>query len=218
MEEVVDLKIVPSRVILTFVARRFGFSVEQILGLNTRGPVLRARWMAIRMMERQGYSSAVIGRALHRDHTSILSAMRRMELVATTRPEVAVILAEADVEIRKLAKAAYADGETVPKGLDNRRHRPSIKAAMDEADKMRHEEAQRDEMAKALAEEQAEAARQAAAERAKANRLREIADKIKSAKFERLKREHWSPASISKQMDIPIEYVQRALGYSREFV
>ena len=83
---------------------------------------------------------------------------------------------------------------------------------MDEADRRRHEDAQSDEIAKALAAEQAETERQAAADLAKAKRLREIADKLKSSKFERLKREHWSPASISKQMDIPIEYVKQALG------
>lgn len=212
MEEVVDLKIVPSRMILTFVAKRFGFTVEQILGLNQRGPVLHARWMAIRMMERQGYSSPVIGKALKRDYSSILWAMRRMAQQAKVRPEIAAMLIEADIEIRTLAKAAYADGATLPKGLDNPRSRSRIKEAMDEADRRRHEDAQGDEIAKALAAEQAEAERQAAAELAQAKRLRDIADKLKSSKFERLKRERWSPASISKQMDIPIEYVKQALG------
>lgn len=194
MEDVVDLKLVKSRAILACVATRFGFSIEEILGGSHRTRLMPPRYMAIRMMERQGYSSSVIGKAMNRDHSTILWSVRQMNKLSKTNPVMAKLMRDADQEIVRLAKEAHESGAAAMPALKNRLRAPVIKEAMDRKD---------------AAAEQEEAER---AERARQARLHEIAEKLRSSKFERLKREHWSPASIAKQLNVPIEYVKQALG------
>lgn len=67
--------------VVAAVALETGVPAREITGGQRHGPLLRARFMSAWLARRlTGHSLPVIGRAMGgRDHTSILSALRRME-------------------------------------------------------------------------------------------------------------------------------------------
>ena len=61
------------------VADETGQTPEAILGPTKITEVVSARWEVIRRARADGHSFSAIGRALNRDHTTIINAVRRME-------------------------------------------------------------------------------------------------------------------------------------------
>jgi chromosomal replication initiation ATPase DnaA len=68
----------PSRVIEN-VAKRYGLNAADLTSESRSQYVLKARWQAIRELHDLGLSSVEIGYLLHRDHTTILHALKRTQ-------------------------------------------------------------------------------------------------------------------------------------------
>lgn len=70
------------------VAAGFGVSRAELLGDGRHGYVTRARFAAAWIARRRhGYSTPRIGRALNRDHSTILNAIRRCEELRASDPD-----------------------------------------------------------------------------------------------------------------------------------
>jgi chromosomal replication initiation ATPase DnaA len=67
--------------VLNFEAQAAGIAVDEILGPGRTNPVFLARARVARSLRQEGWSLPRIGRLLNRDHTSIHSALRRLEEV-----------------------------------------------------------------------------------------------------------------------------------------
>lgn len=57
-------------------AERSGYTLRAIRSDSRKRPLVQARWQIIGIVRAAGFSSPVIGRAMNRDHTSILDALR----------------------------------------------------------------------------------------------------------------------------------------------
>lgn len=70
-----------ARDIIRDTAKQQGVSVDDIVGRSTHKPIVYARHLAIYRVrkERPDMSLPQIGRIFNRDHTTILSAVRKME-------------------------------------------------------------------------------------------------------------------------------------------
>lgn len=58
----------------------YAANVEDVLSDSRHGSVVKARQMACWLMSQQGLSTAHIGRFLNRDHTTVIYAIRRVEM------------------------------------------------------------------------------------------------------------------------------------------
>lgn len=75
--------------VLRDVANRNGVPVEEILGSRRTSRVAKARHEAIwRVKNATNWSLPRVGRMFHRDHSSVLHAIRRMETLRATSPSV----------------------------------------------------------------------------------------------------------------------------------
>lgn len=73
---------VPTGVIAEIIAeaaRAFGVTELQIVGQSVRRDIAAARAAVYYAAHQNGYTLSAIGRALHRDHTTVLSGIRRHE-------------------------------------------------------------------------------------------------------------------------------------------
>lgn len=57
---------------------RFRLNPEQVVGDCCRKDNVQARWAVIRRLNKDGFSSAQIGRWMNRDHSSILHALKHV--------------------------------------------------------------------------------------------------------------------------------------------
>ena len=57
-------------------ADRLGYTLRNIRDNSRPRPLVRARWQIIALARNEGFSLPVIGRAMNRDHTSIIHALR----------------------------------------------------------------------------------------------------------------------------------------------
>ena len=57
-------------------ADRLGYTLRNIRNDRRQRPLVRARWQIIALARNEGFSLPVIGRAMNRDHTSIIHALR----------------------------------------------------------------------------------------------------------------------------------------------
>src|SRR3546814_7609747 len=65
--------------IVAQVARVHGYSVSDLTGPSKRRPVCIVRWRAMKALQETGCSISSIGRTFHRDHSSVISGLRRSE-------------------------------------------------------------------------------------------------------------------------------------------
>lgn len=74
-------KVIPSGAsfILTAVTEATSIDVSEIVGPSRDRDVAEARMVACWVMRQQGMSYSAIGRTLHRDHTTAMHAVRRVE-------------------------------------------------------------------------------------------------------------------------------------------
>jgi chromosomal replication initiation ATPase DnaA len=63
--------------IIDLVARRHGMSIDVLRGKSRSAPLVRIRQLAMSEARDAGYSLPEIGRALNRDHTTVLHGIRR---------------------------------------------------------------------------------------------------------------------------------------------
>ncbi len=75
---------------VTLARRRFGVSNFELVQdrtrkgfLKKRPPVVCARWLAVQLMHRNGFSFPDIGFVLHQDHTSAVLAWHRYDIQPT---------------------------------------------------------------------------------------------------------------------------------------
>ena len=57
-------------------ADRLGYTLGTIRNDRRQRQLVRARWQIIALARNEGFSLPVIGRAMNRDHTSIIHALR----------------------------------------------------------------------------------------------------------------------------------------------
>lgn len=67
----------PMQQIIKDVAAETGVSRDDLLGKSRLRTVVRARWIAMHRMRELGYSYPAIGRRLGKDHTTVLSGVRK---------------------------------------------------------------------------------------------------------------------------------------------
>jgi chromosomal replication initiation ATPase DnaA len=63
--------------IIDLVARRHGLTIDLLRGQSRSAPLVRVRQFAMSEARDAGYSLPEIGRALNRDHTTVLHGIRR---------------------------------------------------------------------------------------------------------------------------------------------
>ena len=63
-------------------SRATGYSVEHLLGRDRHQHVCWVRFAVMAEMRGRGLSLAQIGRALHRDHTTVLSGLRKAKALS----------------------------------------------------------------------------------------------------------------------------------------
>lgn len=68
--------------VIESVATDFGLCAAHVLGASRRREYIWARAVAIRLLNEQGLSAAGIGRKLHRDHSTILHALKHFDAYA----------------------------------------------------------------------------------------------------------------------------------------
>ena len=60
------------------IERATGVSYAEIQGPSRHAPIVAARWQVIALLRSRGWSLPKIGKELHRDHTTILYALKRI--------------------------------------------------------------------------------------------------------------------------------------------
>lgn len=75
----------PRRIIVEMTAMAHGLTVQDLTGPDRHRPIVRVRWRAMAEMRREGYSLPQIGRALKRDHTTIIYGLRRLQVIEADR-------------------------------------------------------------------------------------------------------------------------------------
>lgn len=94
----VDMGKSPMRRVIAEVSLTTGVRVSDILGPRRDKPIVRARFMAMGICRKHCNASLPeIGRVFHRDHTSVLNAIRRVDELTTTKDR---------ADMRKIAKRA----------------------------------------------------------------------------------------------------------------
>jgi chromosomal replication initiation ATPase DnaA len=67
-----------ARAILEATAEEMGVTRADLRRRGRQRPLVRARWVAMRVLRDEGYSSPAIGRHLRRDHATVLQALDRV--------------------------------------------------------------------------------------------------------------------------------------------
>ena len=106
-----DLTVLDIGLIMRTVARRYQTTVELMRGRRNAEAVLKPRHMAIWLTYRllPSRSSAEIGRAFNRDHTTILSAIKRVEERCLVDEVYAGELRHLEADLRAMALIPDAD-------------------------------------------------------------------------------------------------------------
>ena len=72
---------------VVLVAAASGVSVADIKGASRTPIVCRARWATMHLMRARGLSTPQIGRALNRDHTTVLYGLDRVKALRLVNPD-----------------------------------------------------------------------------------------------------------------------------------
>ena len=64
--------------IINDCAEKHGLSANEITGVNRFSEIVEARWDVIIKARKFGHTKSAIGRALNRDHTTIIHACKKM--------------------------------------------------------------------------------------------------------------------------------------------
>lgn len=90
-----DAKRVPTPAVLKAAAEVGGANVPQLIS-EWRAPkqLVHARWAAMAVLSQRGASSAAIGRALNRDHSTVLYGIKQANYLAARSPEFVAMLDE----------------------------------------------------------------------------------------------------------------------------
>lgn len=67
------------RLMVVVGARNHGISVGELRGAGVTRKLSRTRWRIAKAARIAGFSLPTIGRALNKDHTSVLHGLRRLE-------------------------------------------------------------------------------------------------------------------------------------------
>lgn len=78
--------------LLERVCDRFGISMAELLSRDRHSNIAAARAVAAWLLREHGLSFPVIGRVLRRDHSTVLVAVRKVEVDAAMFPKVAEVL------------------------------------------------------------------------------------------------------------------------------
>lgn len=89
----------PRKAILEIVARVFEVEVAELIGSRREQHIQPARQAAAWALRRAGYSAVQAGRAMHRDHSTILYAAKRALELAAEDPDYRAQLREVEREI-----------------------------------------------------------------------------------------------------------------------
>ena len=64
------------------IAKEHRFTLEDILGKNRFGPLVKVRRKCVVMLREKGYSTTEIGRIMNRDHSSICNSLNKSKAEA----------------------------------------------------------------------------------------------------------------------------------------
>jgi hypothetical protein len=87
--------------VLRYVADAYNLTQKEILGRGRTQLVAEARAVAYYLARREGHSLPRLGGAFGRDHTTILSGLRRAALVMRREPAVANMVAAFDLHMEQ---------------------------------------------------------------------------------------------------------------------
>lgn len=73
--------------IVKSVEARFGLTRGAVTGCNRQKHIARARHAACHIARKNGYSLPEIGRAIGRDHTTVINSLNRAEHLLETDPD-----------------------------------------------------------------------------------------------------------------------------------
>jgi chromosomal replication initiator protein len=59
------------------IAKEHRFTLEDILGKNRFGPLVKVRRKCVVMLREKGYSTTEIGRIMNRDHSTIVTSLQK---------------------------------------------------------------------------------------------------------------------------------------------
>lgn len=128
-------------VTLRIVQEVTGTAPEQVLELGRSPDLVRARFLACRLMREVGLSFPDIGAALERDHTAIMNAVRRSRELEKAEPIFAFRLKTALTALKLVRTAKAKDAAPVnPEAIYDRcvvrvqklRSRPDLLLALQE--------------------------------------------------------------------------------------
>jgi len=94
LEIALDSSPEPIRKLLVRIGKRFGVTPEEILDRTRLRNITQARHVVAWILRRRGLSLPEIGLLLHRDHTSIMNAVRKVEFQIARSPRVNELLTE----------------------------------------------------------------------------------------------------------------------------
>lgn len=72
-----EIKTQKARSVLEHLCKMYGFSVNKIVGLGRQRELVNERFIIANELHDMGYSNALIGRLMNRDHTSIAHLLNR---------------------------------------------------------------------------------------------------------------------------------------------
>lgn len=95
-----DGRRLPACDVIAFVGKRIGATTDELLGHRRQPKLVRGRWIVAAVLKERGLSYPTIGRALKRDHTTIMHGIDALPSHTSRDPKLATLLLQARIAAR----------------------------------------------------------------------------------------------------------------------